>query len=73
MRWHGGHNWRPNFSLSNSPILAETDDQAWDRAHQILADIHRIRGDAPPPTRHNEDSKRLLAAAGRQGVHDACL
>ena len=67
------HNRRPNFSLSTRPILAETDDQAWDRAHQILADIHRIRGDAPPPTRHNEGSKRLLAAAARQDVHDACL
>jgi alkanesulfonate monooxygenase len=67
------HHRRPNFSLSTRPILAETDDQAWDRAHQILADIHRIRGDAPPPTRHNEGSKRLLAAAARQDVHDACL
>jgi alkanesulfonate monooxygenase len=67
------HNRHPNFSLSTRPILAETDDQAWDRAHQILADIHRIRGDAPPPSRHNEGSKRLLAAAARQDVHDACL
>jgi len=67
------HNRQPNFSLSTRPILAETDDQAWDRAHQILTDIHRIRGDASPPVRHNEGSKRLLAAAARQDVHDACL
>src|SRR5215467_11884972 len=26
----------PQFSLSTRPILAETDDKAWDRAHSIL-------------------------------------
>jgi alkanesulfonate monooxygenase len=45
------HNRRPQFSLSTRPIMEETDDKAWDRAHAILEDIHRNRGDAPPPAR----------------------
>lgn len=67
------HNRQPGFSLSTRPILAETDEKAWDRAHKILARIERSRGGEPPPERQNVGSRRLLAAAARQDVHDTCL
>lgn len=65
------HGRTPTFSLSTRPILAETDDKAWDRARDILARIER-RG-AAPRIPENEGSIRLLAAAAERDVHDACL
>jgi alkanesulfonate monooxygenase len=63
----------PTFSLSTRPILAATEGAAWDRARAILDRVRRNRGGAPPPTRHNVGSKRLLQAAAASEVHDTCL
>lgn len=64
---------RPTFSLSTRPIVAATDDLAWERAHQILEGIEaRLRGRPPKPP-DNVASKRLLAAAEAGEVHDTCL
>ena len=63
----------PDFSLSTRPILADTDDKAWDRAHAILRRIQGRRGGASPPTPENRGSQRLLAAAAASEVHDTCL
>jgi alkanesulfonate monooxygenase len=65
------HGRTPSFSLSTRPILAETDDKAWDRAHDILARIQANVGG--PPKRDNMGSKRLLAAAEQSEIHDTCL
>jgi len=65
------HGRTPNFSLSTRPILAETDDKAWDRARAILGKIE-ARG-AGPAKRDNVGSLRLLAAAEAAEVHDSCL
>ena len=62
----------PRFSLSTRPILAETDDKAWDRARDILRRVHQRRG-APPPKPENLASQRLLTAAAAAEVHDTCL
>ena len=65
-----------NFSLSTRPILAETDDKAWDRAREILSKItERTGGSANPKNRtaENVGSQRLLAAAADAEVHDTCL
>lgn len=66
----------PRFSLSLRPILAETEEAAWEKAAKFLErakalrndpsaerliDIRRRAGNNPP----NEGSKRLLAAAAR--------
>jgi alkanesulfonate monooxygenase len=61
----------PTFSLSTRPILAETDDKAWDRAHAILERIEAsgIR----PDRRENVGSQRLIAAAEAGELHDSCL
>ena len=61
------------FSLSTRPILAATEGAAWDRARSILDRIRAVRGGAPPPTRQNVGSQRLLQAAAEAEVHDTCL
>lgn len=63
----------PRFSLSTRPILAETDDKAWDRAHAILRRVQVRRGGVAPPKPENLGSQRLLSAAAASEVHDTCL
>jgi alkanesulfonate monooxygenase len=63
----------PRFSLSTRPILAPTDEAAWDRARAILDRVLRNRGGMPPPVRQNIGSQRLLQAAAAAEVHDTCL
>jgi len=63
----------PTFSLSTRPILAATDEEAWDRARSILDRVLRNRADAPPPKRQNIGSQRLLRAASEAELHDTCL
>ena len=65
------HGRTPTFSLSTRPILAETDDKAWDRAHDILAQIDR--SGRKFEQRKNIGSLRLLAAAEAREVQDSCL
>jgi alkanesulfonate monooxygenase len=67
------HGRNPSFSLSTRPILAATEDQAWDRARGILDRVLAARGGAPTPKRQNVGSQRLLAAAAEAEVHDTCL
>ena len=64
------------FRLSTRPILAETEDKAWDRARDILAKISERTGGAANPNNRaaeNIGSQRLLAAAEAGDVHDTCL
>lgn len=65
-------NRRLTFSLSTRPILADTEDKAWDRAHKILARIAELTG-GKAPVPENVGSKRLLAAAAMKDRHDSCL
>jgi alkanesulfonate monooxygenase len=69
----GSNGRNPCFSLSTRPILAETEDKAWDRAHEILDRVMAMRGGAPAPRPDNVGSLRLLAAAEEGEVHDRCL
>ncbi len=62
----------PTFSLSTRPILAETEEKAWERAHRILERIRELTPGGPPQP-ENAGSKRLLAAAAAGDVHDTCL
>ncbi|MCH9674716.1 MAG: LLM class flavin-dependent oxidoreductase [Gammaproteobacteria bacterium] len=61
------------FSLSTRPILADTEDKAWDRARKIHQQIAQRMGGAAAPAPKNTGSKRLLAAAAQGEVHDTCL
>ena len=67
--------------MSFRPIVAPTDDLAWDKAHQILAQtqqnarengpaMFRRTNGAPP---QNVGSQRLLGVAGRGDLHDRAL
>jgi alkanesulfonate monooxygenase len=65
------------FSLSARPILASTEEKAWERAEQILSQIKRATaGRISPgvPTRpQSEGAWRLLRFAAEGNVHDERL
>ncbi len=65
------HGRRLRYSLSFRPILAETEDKAWERAERIKAHIIELRREAGLPVEAhnpaNEGSRRLLAAAAAGG------
>lgn len=69
----GEHGRQPTFSLSTRPILAESEDKAWDRAHRILDRISEVSSGTPIRQPENSGSQRLLAAAAAGDVHDSCL
>jgi alkanesulfonate monooxygenase len=62
------HGREIRFSMSLRPILADTEEKAWERADNILADAKALAeksgglNDASPP---NAGSQRLLAAAAK--------
>jgi alkanesulfonate monooxygenase len=77
-----GRDEPPRISVSFRPILGDTDEDAWERAHRILEvaeanlDVARAIGKrfglasgAP----ENAGSQRLLAAAERGELHDRAL
>lgn len=61
------HGRTVRFSLSFRPILAETEDAAWERAERIKQRIAELRAKAGLGARDpaNEGSRRLLAAAAQ--------
>ncbi|MBP2369480.1 LLM class flavin-dependent oxidoreductase [Pseudonocardia parietis] len=72
----------PRISVSFRPILGDTEEQAWARAHDIRDRIVAAKGghgsftgsrmrEAGAPA--NVGSQRLLAAAEAGEVHDRCL
>lgn len=61
------------ISLSLRPILAGTDEEAWERAYSILDTVKARMGGRTPPPPENVGSQRLLDAAARGDVHDRCL
>ncbi|MFJ3058680.1 LLM class flavin-dependent oxidoreductase [Herbaspirillum sp. NPDC087042] len=67
-----GHGRKISFSVSFRPILAATEDAAWERAERILAETRRLRsgnGKIHPTyaagPQQSEGARRLLAAADR--------
>jgi alkanesulfonate monooxygenase len=69
------HGRDPGISLSLRPILAATEEEAWDRAYRILDTIKgRVEaGGYTPRQPTNVGSQRLLEAAARGDVHDKRL
>ena len=65
----------PTFSVSTRPILADTEDAAWERAHRILDQIRQSQWAQAASKRRVENvgSQRLLDVANRRDVHDTCL
>jgi len=69
-----GHGRSMRFHVSLRPIIADTEDDAWERAHQILDRVKQAR----PPQRvlagpSNEGSRRLLDFAARSEIFDQRL
>jgi alkanesulfonate monooxygenase len=66
------------ISVSFRPILGRTDDEAWERAHQVLSTIAARDGGpgamlAFPPAERGAGSRRLLDAADKADRHDRAL
>lgn len=74
-----GRTDRPRIWVTFRPIVAETDDLAWEKAHKTLDALkgNRAKGqgkvpaDAPPP--QNVGSQRLLEIAARGEIQDRAL
>ncbi len=75
-----GRDDTPRIWVTFRPIVAETDELAWEKAHRIIGTIaetyangayhkHYNKGGAP----QNVGSQRLLDAAARGEVHDRAL
>jgi alkanesulfonate monooxygenase len=60
------------FSVSLRPIIGETEQEAWDKAHGILAAIESS-GARFPDKPLDKSAARMLAHADRQDVHDERL
>jgi alkanesulfonate monooxygenase len=64
----------PRVWVTFRPIIAATEEKAWEKAHTILAALQSHRsGQAPPPPPENAGSQRLLAAAAAGELHDRAL
>ena len=65
------------FSVSLRPILADTEAQAWERAHAILDRVDEQfggrDGDRPPVMPESVGSQRLRRVADEKEVHDKRL
>ncbi|WP_047459183.1 LLM class flavin-dependent oxidoreductase [Rhizobium rhizogenes] len=74
-----GRTDRPRIWVTFRPIVAETDELAWVKAHKVLESLRENRANglgkapasAPPP--QNVGSQRLLNIAARGEVHDRAL
>ncbi|KAE8449555.1 hypothetical protein EG329_007885 [Mollisiaceae sp. DMI_Dod_QoI] len=70
---------RPRIWVTFRPIVAETDDLAWEKAHRTLDSLKsnrangqgKVPASAPPP--QNVGSQRLLEIAARGEVQDRAL
>lgn len=63
----------PTFSVSTPPILAPSDEMAWDRAQDILGRIEGRLNGRQVRAPENVGSQRLLASAAAGEHHDSCL
>jgi len=61
---------RPRIWVSFRPIVAPTDELAWEKAHAILGSIQAPAGASAPA---NAGSQRLLEVAARGELHDRAL
>ncbi|MFC8127303.1 LLM class flavin-dependent oxidoreductase [Streptomyces sp. NPDC057302] len=69
----------PKIQVAFRPIIAPTEELAWEKAHATLARIKARKAGAPLSRRHpltnpeNSGSRRLLAAAASGERHDRAL
>ncbi|MEV0321253.1 LLM class flavin-dependent oxidoreductase [Streptomyces sp. NPDC050658] len=63
----------PRIQVAFRPIIAPTEELAWEKAHATLARIKSRRPGAAPHSPENSGSQRLLAAAASADRHDRAL
>lgn len=69
----------PRIQVAFRPIIAPTEELAWEKAHETLARIQARKAGAPLSRRHplknpeNSGSQRLLAVAASGDRHDRAL
>jgi alkanesulfonate monooxygenase len=66
------HGRSPRFNMSFRPIIADTENAAWDRARAILAGVQNAAGNRKF-TPEAENAKRLVALVKDGEVHDERL
>lgn len=64
---------KPRIWVTFRPIIAETDELAWARAHRILDNLNKHNGGGSKPQPQNIGSQRLLDFASKAEVHDKAL
>ncbi|MBM3139492.1 MAG: LLM class flavin-dependent oxidoreductase [Chloroflexi bacterium] len=72
---------KPRFSVSFRPIIAVTEDEAWEKARRVLAGVResarsgagRVPLGSSAPRPEAEGSRRLLALAAEKEIHDERL
>ncbi len=67
------HGRAPRFNVSFRPIVGDTEDAAWQRARQILADVEGQRGGRPGYVPEAENARRLVGLVEQGEVHDERL
>jgi alkanesulfonate monooxygenase len=63
----------PRVSVSLRPIIAATEDAAWDKAHRILATVRAKQGDRTLPLPEAVGAQRLVEFARQGELHDKRL
>ena len=63
----------PRISVSLRPIIAPTEEQAWDKARGILAKVIAKQGDKTLPNPEAVGAQRLMSFAREADVHDKRL
>ena len=63
----------PRFSVSLRPIIAPTEDQAWEKARGILAKVLAKQGDRTLPLPEAVGARRLVDFARDAEIHDKRL
>jgi len=63
----------PRFSVSLRPIVAPTEEQAWEKARRILATVLAKQGDRTLPLPEAVGARRLVDFAREAEIHDKRL
>ena len=67
------HGRKPRLSVSFRPIIAPTEDQAWEKAHNYLAAVQKLSKQPLDFRPQSRGSQRLLEFAAQGEVHDERL
>jgi len=64
---------RPRVWTTFRPIIAPTEELAWEKAHRVLEALNNLHPNASAAAPANVGSQRLLEIAARGEVHDRAL